>query len=320
MISVVIPSVRSSTIADAIAAVQRQTDREWELIISDQSGTDALLPLLEQFGDGRIRRLACPGRGASLARNFGVVAAKYELIAFTDDDCRPREDWIATIRRLFAEDPDLWMATGSLVAPPGGVVGKLQAGAGYVPELRRARPSAGQARIYSVTANAAYRRAVFEKAGPFDVCLSPGTEFFGGEEDDHGRRMELFDPVLLQTPLLEVEHTHGVRSGLKAVWDLSRKYAYSEGAVAGKQTLLSEDGDLLVREQISRAYRGSFGRSPVAALRSFIRAYFIRRGYARVLEHYRVDQELRLLVPLGTSLPQLYAAVPTLLDYCLPAR
>ena len=248
-----------------------------------------------------------------------MVAAKYELIAFTDDDCRPREDWIATIRRLFAEDPDLWMATGSLVAPVG-AHGRLQAGAGYVPELRRARPSAGQARIYSVTANAAYRRAAFEKAGPFDVCLSPGTEFFGGEEDDHGRRMELFDPVLLQTPLLEVEHTHGVRSGLKAVWDLSRKYAYSEGAVAGKQTLLSEDGDLLVRAQISQAYRGFFSRSPVATLRSFIRAYFIRRGYARVLEQYRVDQELRLLVPLGASLPQLYAAVPTLLNYRLPAR
>ena len=63
MISIVIPSVRSSAIADAIAAVQEQTDRDWERIISDQSGTDALLSLLEQIGDGRIRRLACPGRG-----------------------------------------------------------------------------------------------------------------------------------------------------------------------------------------------------------------------------------------------------------------
>lgn len=97
MISVVVPSVRSDTVTDTIAAILEQTD-----------------PILDQSADPRIRRVVCPGRGASPARNFGVLHAGGDLIAFTDDDCRPRQDWIAAIREIF-QDPQIWMATGSLV-------------------------------------------------------------------------------------------------------------------------------------------------------------------------------------------------------------
>ena len=316
MISIIIPSIRSDTVADTISAVIEQTDSDWELIISDQSKTDALNPILHHIADPRIRRVECPGRGASLARNFGVLHARGELIAFTDDDCRPRQNWLATIRDVF-EDPEIWMATGSLVAPPVKLEG-LYTGADYIPAERRARPSEGGGRIYSVTANAVYRRIAFEKAGPFDVCLSPGTEFFGGEEDDHGRRLEMFDPVLLQTPRLEVEHTHGIRFGFKAVWDLRRKYAISTGALAGKQTLLHGDGKRLVWYEVRLALAGLFRRSPLNTVRSVSRAYFVWKGYQQVLRNYEVNRDLFLLVPKGASLEALYEAIPALLDYRLP--
>lgn len=315
MVSIVVPSVRSHTVSDTIAAIIGQTDPDWELIVSDQSGTDALVPVLGGFADARIRRAACPGRGASLARNFGVLHARGDVITFTDDDCRPRRDWVATIRALF-RDPDLWMATGSLVAPPVKLEG-FYAGADYVPAERRARPSEGGGRIYSVTANAAYRRAAFAQAGPFDVCLSPGTEFFGGEEDDHGRRMELFDPVLVQTPRLEVEHTHGLRFGFRAVWDIRRRYAVATGALAGKRTLLRGDGGRLAWHETRLALAG-LRRPPLDAARGVSRAFFVWKGYRRVLKSYRADRDRLLLVPQGESLERLYRATPALLDYRLP--
>ena len=317
VISIVVPSIRSSTVADTIAAVLEQSDPDWELIIADQSRTEALVSLLAQYADPRIRRVACPGRGAALARNFGVLHASRDLIAFTDDDCRPRRDWVAVMREIF-QDPEVWMATGSLVAPPISLRG-LYAGADYVPPERRARPSEQGERIYSVTANAVYRKTAFERAGPFDVCFSPGTELFGGEEDDHGCRMELFDPVLVQTPRLEVEHTHGVRFGFKAVWDLRRKYAISTGALAAKQTLLRGDGKRLAWQETKTALAGLPRRSPLTTCRSVSRAWFVWQGYYRVLRNYTVDQELRLLVPRGTSLQQVYQDIPALVDYRLPS-
>ena len=319
LISIVVPSVRSGTIADTIAAVVEQTDQDWELIISDQSGTEALLPMLEKLGDPRVRRAACPGRGASRARNFGVTQAQGDIIAFTDDDCRPRPNWVQTIRHVMEDDPDLWMATGSLVAPPIKPSG-LYTGGDYIPEPRRARPSEGLERIYSVTANAAYRRIAFEKAGPFDVCFSPGTALFGGEEDDHGQRMELFDPFFLQTPLLEVEHTHGLRVGFKAVWDLRRKYAISTGALAAKRTLLGGDGQRLVQQELKLAVEGFGRRSPLNTVRGLSRAYFVRQAYRQVLRTYTVDQNLQLLLPQGVHLEQLYESLETLLDYQLPTN
>lgn len=322
LISVIVPSVRHATVGATVAAIQAQTDANWELIVSDQSGSpdgDALDALLTRTGDPRIRRIRCPGRGAALARNVGILHARGDLLAFTDDDCRPTPDWLATIRTLFQGDPDLWMATGSIVPPPGLPRRGAYVCPGYVPEERRARPSEGGPRIHSVTANAAYRRAAFLLAGPFDVCLSPGTEFCGGEEDDHGQRMELFDPVLLATPRLVVEHTYGVRRGARAAWGIKRNYAVSVGGVAGKRTLLRETSGRAALMTEFRAALSTLLRRPPAAIRSLPRAYYIWSGYRRLLAGYTVDPEKRLLIPRGAALDTLYAPIQPLLDYHLPA-
>lgn len=319
-ISVIVPSVRAHTIGATIEAIQAQTDPDWELIISDQSGGDSMGRLLARIADPRIRHVRCPGRGASLARNVGILHARGALFAFTDDDCRPRTDWLATIRVLFDTDPDLWMATGSIVPPADLPKRGFSICPGYIPEERRGRPSERGPRIFSVTANAAYRREAFERAGPFDVCLSPGTELCGGEEDDHGQRMEMFDPVLLSTPRLVVEHTHGVRRGLRAVWASKRGYAISDGGIAGKRALLRDGtGREMVATEVRRAlwtlsrpYRSEW-------LRSLPHAFYMLRGYRRLLAGYAVDPEKRLLIPRGASLDDLYAAVRPLLDYQLPA-
>lgn len=319
LISVIVPSVRSSTIAATIDAIREQTDTDWELVVSDQSGNDSLVPILESVNDPRIRRVVCPGRGASLARNVGIMHSVGNLLAFTDDDCRPRKDWLATIRKLFAADPDMWMATGSIIPPPNMPKKGIHVCPSYIPDERRHRASDPGYRLYSVTANAAYRREAFTKAGPFDICLSPGTEFGGGEEDDHGSRMELFDPVFLSTPRMEVEHTYGIRSGAKAAWNIKRNYAISVGAIAGKRSLLGDpDGMAMVTNEIDMLRLGITRPWTGAVLRSLPRIIYIRRGYNRMCEAYDADREKRLLMPKGSTLQEVYGAVLPLLDYTLP--
>jgi GT2 family glycosyltransferase len=47
------------------------------------------------------------GDGPAAARNRGAQRAQGELLAFTDDDCRPEPGWLRALVRAWAGDPDL---------------------------------------------------------------------------------------------------------------------------------------------------------------------------------------------------------------------
>jgi GT2 family glycosyltransferase len=69
-------------------------------IVVDQGSTPAAAPGAELVRDG--------SRGLSASRNAGVAAAAEAVVAFTDDDCVPSEDWVAAIAAAFeaADPPD----------------------------------------------------------------------------------------------------------------------------------------------------------------------------------------------------------------------
>jgi glycosyltransferase involved in cell wall biosynthesis len=60
----------------------------WELIIIDNSSTDASLPLAQSHSDVRIRCISEPERGVSRARNRGLDLARGKYICFLDADDR----------------------------------------------------------------------------------------------------------------------------------------------------------------------------------------------------------------------------------------
>jgi len=86
-VSVVIPTYnRAATVQRAIDSVLAQTYLYFEIIVVDDGSTDNTDAILnERYGD-RIRLLHQPNMGQSAARNTGVRAAKYDLIAFLDSD------------------------------------------------------------------------------------------------------------------------------------------------------------------------------------------------------------------------------------------
>ena len=57
-------------------------------------------------------------QSAYAARNTGIRAATGEFLAFTDADCYPRPDWLATLVQPFV-DPEVGLVVGEIKALPG---------------------------------------------------------------------------------------------------------------------------------------------------------------------------------------------------------
>lgn len=93
-VSVVIPTYnRATKIEKAIRSVQAQTLDNWELIVSDDGSKDNTAEIVDRLSreDSRVRYIRHdPNRGAQVARNNGIKAAKGEWIAFLDSD----DEWL----------------------------------------------------------------------------------------------------------------------------------------------------------------------------------------------------------------------------------
>ncbi|AFK18237.1 glycosyltransferase family 2 protein [Haloferax mediterranei ATCC 33500] len=84
-LSVVIPSVPTHDHSQTVAHLREQTLSEpYEILVVDDASVDR-----------------------SVARNIGLETADADVVALTDDDTTPPPEWLETIHREFANDPDL---------------------------------------------------------------------------------------------------------------------------------------------------------------------------------------------------------------------
>lgn len=75
---------------------------DYEVIVVDDGSTDATGEIAARYPN--IRYLRHPRNlGLSAARNTGIEAAKGEVVAFTDADCRADEDWLHYLVRTLVE-------------------------------------------------------------------------------------------------------------------------------------------------------------------------------------------------------------------------
>src|SRR3981081_2521472 len=118
-ISVCVPATRGETVGSTIRAIRRQTWIDWELIVLGQGPQDVLEAAVRNAagGDQRVRYVQLKGRGLSLARNTALDVVAGSVIAFTDDDCEPRPDWLATFAQAFLADSRLGLVGGAVLSP-----------------------------------------------------------------------------------------------------------------------------------------------------------------------------------------------------------
>ena len=94
----IIPTVdRPEFLGAALRSVLSQTVGDFEVLVIDDGSTTDLLPLLQKFGDDRIRYFRHESRrGEAAARNLGIRRARGAYLAFLDDD----DEWLPEKLRL----------------------------------------------------------------------------------------------------------------------------------------------------------------------------------------------------------------------------
>lgn len=118
LISVIIPSYKDTDrLRKCIRALNNQTlDKSlFEVIVVNNDPNETLDFGTENLGGLNFKVLVEEKPGSYAARNKGIQEAKCEIIAFTDSDMIPDENWLNCAKHYFLED--LEMSIGILTGP-----------------------------------------------------------------------------------------------------------------------------------------------------------------------------------------------------------
>lgn len=188
---------RYEALAEALASLNQQTlpSSDYEIIVVDNSSNTARQ---RRFWKGAQRRYSAIVKfqsepGLAKARNAGLNAAGAPLVAYCDDDSVASPDWLASLVRLFEDEPNAGIAGGPVSpiwpdAPPEWLHPWM---AGFFtivdhgPLRRRLL-----AHEWLAGTNIAFRRDLLLGVGGFDETLGRrGSLLLSNEELDITRRL-----------------------------------------------------------------------------------------------------------------------------------
>ena len=176
-VTLVVPTHRRPAgLARCLAAVAEldYPDGLLEVVVVDDGGGVPLGPVVEPFREGLALRLATRARGGpAAARNLGARDAGGELLAFTDDDCRPARDWLRLLATAYAGDRDAGFGghtVNALEDNPYAAASQLVLDVGY-----RLNARGGAAQFFT-TNNFAVPTAGFHELGGFDEAFTTAED------------------------------------------------------------------------------------------------------------------------------------------------
>jgi GT2 family glycosyltransferase len=187
----------------------------FDVVVVDNTDKGSFSPTIR--GDERIRVVREGRRGLSRARNTGIRSARYDILAFIDDDVTVDGGWMRAIASAL-EDESIAGVTGLVV--PAELETQAQREFEWYGGMSKGRErrlirgatlSASQAigvQQFGVGANMAFRRSVFQRVGSFDEALGGGTATLGAEDLDFFHRVLREGLTLCYEPAAQVRHRH----------------------------------------------------------------------------------------------------------------
>lgn len=247
-----------------------------ELIVVDNGSVDATQDIVRSYESSLwVRLVTEPRPSIARARNRGWRMAQGEIVAFTDDDCYPRADFLRAVIRSFHENSSLGFIGGRLLL--------------HDPNDARVTIKENESRqefapgdfMYASAihgANFAFRRSALETVGGFDERFGAGARFSSAEDIEIAARVLVAGWHGAYDPRVVVSHAHGRRSH-ETISALMRQYDRGRGAYYAKCILNPKLRSVYARNWYWAMRRQSLGtsvRETVAATSFLIHALLSR--------------------------------------------
>lgn len=163
--SVVVATYNRSHLLDRLVTSleSQQCQFPYEIVIVDDGSSDATPHVLQSLAQGSARDIRViqldTNSGPATARNEGWRVARAPLVAFTDDDCVPQPDWLASLVQALASAD---IVQGRTIANP---TQERHGHFAWTPEVAAVTG-------FFETCNIGYRRNVLEAAGGLDETFA----------------------------------------------------------------------------------------------------------------------------------------------------
>jgi glycosyltransferase involved in cell wall biosynthesis len=211
-----------------LALVDSKDVADYEVIIIDNNSSDHTPQVVSDLAPdfaGKLRYVREMNQGLSHARNRATAEARYEIVAFLDDDVNVDRNWLRNLTSAFESGDYAAIGGRAILAYPAarpawlgdraeGLLTKMD----YGSERRRA----GADELFGV--NLSFKRGWLEELGGFRTDLGRvGNCLVGSEETDLLDRIVAAGGKLLYEPSAMVEHRVPA-SRLRRRWFWSRCY------------------------------------------------------------------------------------------------
>lgn len=226
---------------------------DYEIVLVNNNSTDntesECKRFQQEFPDIRFNYCVETNQGLSYARNRGIRESKGDILVYVDDDALVNKEYLQTYATFFEKNPDIAAAGGSIIPQyeteePNWmshytrqlITGKLYLGDKEREFPKNAFPGGG---------NAAYRKAVFDKIGLFNVELGrKGNSLIGAEEKDLFDKMTTIGIRFFYLPTAILYH---IIPEKKLTQDYFNRLTYSIGVSERYRTLQISKGKYLKR-------------------------------------------------------------------------
>jgi len=248
---------RPQDLARCLHTVLANDYADFEVLVIDQSTSDASEKVALEIADERLRYWRQRLVGKSRALNWALAQAQGEIIAFTDDDCSVPPEWLRLGVETLSREPGVGVLFGKLMAAPH-EARELFVPTFSPPRYRRLRGRRALAIPWmGVGANMFAPREVLDRLSGFDECLGPGGRFRGGVDMDLAYRALRAGFSVVQDPENTVVHW-GERSYADgSARTLLRNNYYGAGARLVKQIRCGDliAGYVLIRNAFGEVVR-----------------------------------------------------------------
>jgi GT2 family glycosyltransferase len=191
------------------------------LVVDNHPASGLTPPVVESFADANVRLIYAAGQGLSIARNTAIKNAKFDILAFTDDDVVVDRNWLRNLAYGFARDEHVACVCGIVpsaeLATPAQSYFDRRVGWARLCDSRvfafSDPPEDDQLFPFRVAqfgtgANFAVRKDVVLELGGFDEGMGIGSPTGGGEDIDMFIRLLLAGWLLVREPAAVVWHRH----------------------------------------------------------------------------------------------------------------